>query len=175
MSARSFIVALAVLALIGLLTFGLLTKGSSKVEVGDPVPDKELPVLGGKGHRELADYRGEWVLVNLWASWCGPCRAEAPELERFYRHYQDRDLTVIGINTQDNSEDALAFLDEFDASYPQLRSVGNERSDAFGSTGVPENFLVDPEGRVAFVWPGPVDKRVLDENVVPILEGQATG
>ena len=53
---------------------------------------------------------------------------------------------MLGINVQDNSEDALAFLDEFQTTYPQLRSVGDERSDAFGSTGVPENFLVDPKG-----------------------------
>lgn len=172
MSTRSFLAFLAVCAVIGLLGFGLLSKGSAKVEVGDPAPDKALPVLdGGRGTGKIADYRGEWVLVNLWASWCDPCRDEAPELERWWREHRDEGVTVLGINVQDNSEDALAFLDEFETTYPQLRSVGDERSEAFGSTGVPENFLVNPKGRLALIVRGPVDETYLEENVDPIVEG----
>lgn len=169
---RSFLAFLAVLAVVGLLGFGLLSKGEAQIAVGDPVPDRELPVLGGEGSGSLADYRGRWVLVNLWASWCDPCREEAPELDRFARRYRDRGVSAVGINVQDNSEDALAFLREFDISYPQLRSVGDERSDAFGSTGVPENFLVDPRGRLALIWRGPVNQKFLEERVVPIVEGR---
>jgi thiol-disulfide isomerase/thioredoxin len=163
---------LAVLAVIGLLGFGLLSKGEAKIAVGDPVPDRELPVLAGPGTGSIGKYRGRWVLVNLWASWCVPCRQEVPELERFARRYRQRDLTVLGINVQDNSDDAIAFLGEYEPSYPQLRSVGEERSDAFGSTGVPENFLVDPRGRLALIWRGPVDERFLEERVVPIVVGE---
>jgi len=157
-----------VVAVVGLLGFGLLSEGEAKVAVGDPVPDRELPVLGGEGQGEIADYRGRWVLVNLWASWCPPCREEAPALERFHRRQRER-LTVLGINVQDNSGDALEFLRDYEATYPQLRSVGNERSDAFGSGGVPESFLVDPRGRLALIWRGPVDDRILAERVVPLL------
>ncbi len=171
MSARSLLAFLAVCAVIGLLGFGLLSKGTAKIEVGDRVPDKPLPVLGGSGEGEIADYRGDWVLVNLWASWCLPCRDEAPVLEHWWRAHRDEGATVLGINVQDNSEDALAFLDEFDSTYPQLRSVGDERSEAFGSTGVPENFLVDPRGRLALIWRGPVDDRFLSESVDPLVEG----
>jgi cytochrome c biogenesis protein CcmG/thiol:disulfide interchange protein DsbE len=169
-SARASAAFLAVLAVVGLLVFGLLSKGDSRVAVGDPVPDKELPVLGGEGQGSIADYRGRWVLVNLWASWCTPCREEAPVLERFSRRYRDEGVTVLGINVQDNSEDALAFLRSFPTTYPQLRSVGEERSSAFGATGVPENYLVDPRGRVAVVFPSPVDDRVLAEQFVPVIE-----
>jgi cytochrome c biogenesis protein CcmG/thiol:disulfide interchange protein DsbE len=169
--ARTFFVFLAVCAVIGLLGFGLLSKGSAKIAVGEPVPDKALPVLGGSGTGEIADYRGRWVLVNLWASWCGPCRGEAPELQRWWRAHRGRGATVLGINVQDNSEDALAFLDEFKTGYPQLRSVGDERSEAFGSTGVPENFLVNPKGRLALIWRGPVDAEFLRKSVDPIIEG----
>lgn len=172
MSARSFLVFMAVLAVIGLLGFGLLSKGAAEVAVGDPVPDRELPRLRGEGTGSIADLRGRWVLVNLWASWCGPCREETPVLERFHRRHRDEGLTVLGIDVQDNSADALAFLREYPTSYPQLRSVGDERSDAFGSTGVPENFLVDPQGRLALIWRGPVDDRFLRERVVPIFEGR---
>jgi cytochrome c biogenesis protein CcmG, thiol:disulfide interchange protein DsbE len=173
MSARAFLASLAVLAVLGLLGFGLLSKGETEISLGDAVPDRELPVLGGPGEGSIADYRGRWVLVNLWASWCGPCREEAPDLDRFARRYRERGVSVLGINVQDNSDDALAFLRESGVAYPQLRSVGDERSAAFGSTGVPENFLIDPRGRLALIWRGPVDERFLAENVVPLVAGRS--
>lgn len=173
MSARTFLAFLAVCAVIGLLGFGLLSKGEAKIAVGDPVPDKVLPVLGGSGQGSIAGYRGHWVLVNLWASWCGPCRQEAPELDSFAREYRKRGVTVLGIDVQDNSDDALAFLRENDVRYPQLRSIGDERSAAFGSTGVPENFLVDPRGRLALIWRAPVDREFLEKSVVPIIDGHS--
>ena len=79
-------------------------------------------------------------------------------------------MTVLGINVQDNQDDALAFLRSHATTYPQLRSVGDERSAAFGSTGVPENFLVDPQGRLALIRRGPVDDQILDQQVVPLIE-----
>ena len=88
MSSRSLLAFLGVCAVIGLLAFGLLSKGEAKIAVGDPAPDRELPVLGGPGQGSIADYRGRWVQVNLWASWCIPCRQEAPELDRFAHRYK---------------------------------------------------------------------------------------
>ncbi len=173
MGTRSFLAFLAVLAVVGLLAFGLINKGAAKIAVGDPVPDKALPALPGPGDGSIADYRGQWVLVNLWASWCIPCREEAPALERFYTDQGAGKTTVLGINVQDNEGDAVTFLREHPTSYPQLRSVGDERSDAFGSTGVPENFLVDPRGRLALIWRGPVDERFLDERVAPLIEASS--
>ncbi len=172
MSARAFLAFLAVCAVIGLLGFGLLSKGEAKIAVGEPVPDRELPVLDGPGQGSIADYRGRWVLVNLWASWCIPCRQEAPVLDRFARRYRKRGVSVLGIDVQDNSDDALAFVRDYHVAYPQLRSIGDERSAAFGSTGVPENFLVDPRGRLALIWRGPVDESFLEERIVPIVEGR---
>lgn len=173
MSARSLLAFLAVLAVVGLLAFGLLNKGAAKIAVGDPVPDKVLPALPGPGKGSIADHRGEWVLVNLWASWCVPCREEAPVLQDFYERNRERDTTVVGINVQDNEDDAVAFLREHPTGYEQLRSVGDERSDAFGSTGVPENFLVEPDGDLALIWRGPVDDQFLAERVEPLIEGHS--
>ena len=173
MSARSFVAFLAVLAVLGLLVYGLTSKGGANIEVGDPVPDKALPKLPGPGAGSIRVHRGEWVLVNLWASWCIPCRQEASVLEDFYRRERGHGTTVLGINVQDNRDDALAFMREHPAGYEQLRSVGDERSAAFGSTGVPENFLVDPRGRLAWIWRGPVDETLLRENVEPLIEGRA--
>jgi cytochrome c biogenesis protein CcmG/thiol:disulfide interchange protein DsbE len=170
-SARSFLAFLAVLAVVGLLAYGLLSKGTTRVAVGDPVPDKVLPALPGPGHGSIAEHRGEWVLVNLWVSWCIPCRQEAPVLESFYRRQHANNATVVGIDVQDNRDDAVAFLRDHPATYPQLRSVGDERIRAFGSTGVPENFLVNPQGKVALVRIGPVDDRFLHDRVEPLIEG----
>lgn len=173
MRARPLVAFLAVLAVLGLLVYGLASKGGANIEVGDPAPDKVLPKLPGPGTGSIAGHRGEWVLVNLWASWCIPCRQEASVLEDFYRRERGHDATVLGINVQDNRDDALAFMREHTAGYEQLRSIGDERSSAFGSTGVPENFLVDPKGRLAWIWRGPVDETLLRENVEPLIEGRA--
>jgi peroxiredoxin len=92
-------------------------------------------------------------------------------LDRFARRYRKHDLSVLGIDVQDNSDDALAFVREYRLDYPQLRSIGDERSAAFGSIGVPENFLVDPRGRLALIWRAPVNESILEKQFVPIVEG----
>ena len=167
MGARTFIVFLLVLAVLGLLGYGLLSKGEEALAVGDEAPDKELSTLDGTGTGSLADYRGEWVLVNFWASWCEPCRSEAPALEEFHRSHPDG-FTVVGINLDDNTGDAGAFVEEYGLNYPQLRDGdGRERRDAYGMTGFPESFLVDPEGRIALIRRGPVDDAYLAEFVEP--------
>jgi len=169
MSSKSFIVVIAVLAVIGLLGFGLISKGEASLAVGDRAPDKELSRLGQSGSAEIADYRGKWVLVNFWASWCIPCRQEAPALEEFQRQHGGSKFTVLGIDTRDLSDDGQAFVQRYGLSYPQLRDGDGGAAHGFGTTGVPENFLVDPEGTVRWLLPGPVDEQYLREQVEPFL------
>ena len=171
MSAKSFVVTMVVLAVIGLLGYGLLSKGGSTIAVGDPAPDKELSRLDGSGSGDLADYRGRWVLVNFWASWCEPCRSEAPALESFQRRHAPEGFTVVGINLDDATDDANEFVERYGLTYPQLRDGdGDDRRDAYGMTGFPESFLVDPHGNLALIRRGPVDERYLDEVVAPLIE-----
>jgi cytochrome c biogenesis protein CcmG/thiol:disulfide interchange protein DsbE len=165
---------MTVLAVIGLLGFGLLSKGEAKIAVGDAAPDKELQTLDGTGTGSIADYRGKWMLVNFWASWCEPCRSEAPALEAFQRAHAGEGFTVLGIDLDDATDDALAFVEQYGLTYPQLRDGdGEERRDAYGMTGFPESFLVDPEGRLALIHRGPVDEQMLQEQVAPLIEGSA--
>ncbi len=165
MGVRTFIVFMLVLAVLGLLGYGLLSKGEEALAVGDPAPDKELSTLDGTDTASLEDYRGKWVLINFWASWCEPCRDEAPALQEFHRAHPQR-FTVLGINLDDNTDDAGEFVEEYGLSYPQLRDGdGRERRDAYGMTGFPESFLVDPEGRIALIRRGPVDETYLAEYV----------
>src|SRR5262245_3336990 len=170
MSAKTFAVVIGVLAVIGLLGYGLISKGGSSLAVGDTAPDKELSSLIGSGSGEIADYRGKWVLVNFWASWCGPCRSEAPALESFQQQHGPDDFTVLGINLDDNTDDASAFVERYGLTYPQLRDGdGRERRDAYGMTGFPESFLVDPEGNIALIRRGPVDETYLAEYIEPMV------
>src|SRR3954451_8031945 len=132
MSARSFAVFAAVLAVVALLGYGVLSKGEGNLAVGDTAPDKVLPRLEGGGSGSLADYRGRWVLVNFWASWCGPCREEAPALEKFQRRHGGPGFTVVGIDTRDLSGDGRAFVKRFGLSYPQLRDGDGAAAHDFG-------------------------------------------
>jgi cytochrome c biogenesis protein CcmG/thiol:disulfide interchange protein DsbE len=175
-SARAFAVFLAILAVIALLGYGLLRKSSDSLAIGDPVPDAntQLPRLDGHGSASLADYRGRWVLVNVWASWCVPCRAESPALERFYEARRGPDFTILGIDTNDLTDDALGFTRRYRITYPQLRDgSGDFSQDELGTTGVPESFLVDPRGRLVLHRLGPVSDDYLRSNVVPYLTGEA--
>jgi cytochrome c biogenesis protein CcmG/thiol:disulfide interchange protein DsbE len=163
---------MAVLAVIALLAFGLLSKGSDNaIEVGQPMPDAALPALDGSGEGKIADYRGQWVLVNYWASWCAPCRDESPALERYYRVHRSDDFTILGVDTQDNSDDGLAFARENDLTYPLLHDGSGDEHDNLGMTGVPESVLVDPQGDVAVYQPGPFTQRTLDDRVTPLIQG----
>jgi cytochrome c biogenesis protein CcmG/thiol:disulfide interchange protein DsbE len=160
-----------VVALLGLLVFGLVSKGSSGLALGDPVPDRPLPRLEGDGEGSPADYRGRWVLVNFWASWCVPCREEAPALEEFQQQHGGPKFTVLGIDTRDLSDDGRAFVRQYGLSYPQLRDGDGDAAHDFGTTGVPENFLVDPAGKVRLLVRGPVGEEYLREQVEPLLPG----
>jgi cytochrome c biogenesis protein CcmG/thiol:disulfide interchange protein DsbE len=168
-SVRSSIAVLGVVAFVGLLVFGLVSKGSSSLAVGDAAPDGPLPRLEGGGTESLADYRGRWVLVNFWASWCLPCREEAPALERFQRRHGGPEFTVLGIATRDLSSDGRQFVQEYGLTYPQLRDGDGDVGDDFGTTGVPENFLVDPSGKVRLLFRGPISEDYLREEVAPLL------
>jgi cytochrome c biogenesis protein CcmG, thiol:disulfide interchange protein DsbE len=168
-SVRSFIAVLAVLALVGLLVFGLVSKGSSRVAVGEAAPATSLPRLEGGGDASLTRYKGRWVLVNFWASWCIPCRQEAPALEEFQHQHGGSQFTVLGIDTRDLTDDGQAFARHYKLSYPQLRDGNGNAAHSYGTTGVPENFLVDPMGIVRWELPGPVDEQYLREQVEPFL------
>lgn len=171
MSVRALLAFLAVVAVVGLLVFGLLSKGSTGVDVGEAAPAGALPRLEGTGSGSLADYRGRWVLVNFWASWCIPCREEAPVLEDFQRRHRGSRFTVLGIDTRDLSGDGQRFVRQYGLTYPQLRDGDGQRAHDFGTIGFPENFLVDPRGRLRLLRRGPVTEAYLRRYVAPLLPG----
>lgn len=169
MRIRSVIAVLVAVAIVALLVFGLVMKGNSRLAVGETAPSPTLPKLDEPGSGSLKEYRGKWVLVNFWASWCVPCRDEAPALEKFQKEHGGKTFTVLGIDTQDLSDDGTKFAEQFELSYPQLHDGNGDTGHEFGTTGVPENYLVEPNGKLAWGVAGPVDARILEEHVTPLI------
>lgn len=173
---RWVVIAVATL-LVGLLTYGVASQGTdttidSALSEGKrvPAPDSPLPRLGAAGDGTVDDYRGKVVLVNFWASWCPPCLAELPLLERTQKALAAKNATVLGINTRDNTEDALGFVDRFDLTFPSLRDGSGDIAEEWGVVQYPESFLLDKRGRVAALLRGPVTQKWIDEHVHPLVE-----
>ena len=112
---------------------------------------------------------GEVVVLNFWASWCDPCKAESPLLQRWHQRLSKQGGLVLGVDVQDLSGDARAFVDEFRLTYPMLRDGPGKLRDDFGILGLPETFVVDRQGRIAAAQRGVVDDEFMRERVVPLL------
>lgn len=167
----------AVLALVGLLAYGVSSKGSDRsldhaLASGKhpPAPALDLPRLDGGGSLSLASLRGKVVLVNYWASWCPPCRDEAPLLERWHKRMLKGGGTVLGVDVLDTSGDARAFMREHHLTYPSLRDGDGRTQGRFGVGGYPESFVIDRQGRVVALRRGTVDDRFMRTSVEPLLE-----
>jgi cytochrome c biogenesis protein CcmG, thiol:disulfide interchange protein DsbE len=166
-----------VLALVALLAYGL-SQNEPDRSVEDALargeleqaPALELPKLSGGGDGSLADYRGDVVVLNFWASWCEPCREESPLLERWHKRMAGQGGTVLGVDVLDVSGDAQDFIDEYGLSYPMLKDKDGDALESFGVVAYPETFVIDRKGRITAVRRGPVDEAFLRAEVAPLLE-----
>ncbi len=143
---------------------------------GQPAPDFALvrmPMNADETQSDtvrLSDFRGKVVVLNFWASWCGPCRIEHPELVATARAYRDRDVVVLGILYNDQQNAARAWLREMGGEeYPTLLDPGTRTAIDYGLTGVPETVIVDRNGTVAFKRIGIVDREMLAREIEPLL------
>lgn len=156
---------LVAVALVGLLAYGLVSRSTTDTiaqAVADgrfpPAPSRTLPVLGSEETSSVAALRGQVVLLNFWASWCIPCRDEAPVLERAQRQLVAADAgSVLGVTVDDSPPASLRFVDQHNIGFPSVRDVGQELGRRYDTGGVPESFLIDRQGRIVALRRGPID------------------
>ena len=117
----------------------------------------------------LSDYRGKVVLVNLWASWCPPCRAEMPDLIKYYNDHQADGLVLLSVNSQDNASSAQQFIRETQMTFPVLFDPNGNVGQVFRTDGLPDTFLIDRAGNLRFSWTGQISPAILDQRVTPLL------
>jgi len=133
-----------------------------------PAPDFSLTSFDGETIR-LSELRGQVVVINFWASWCPPCREEAPYLEETWRKYQDKGVVFIGVDYVDVEPEALAYIEEFNITYfngPDLRTA---ISQAYNIQGVPETFFISKNGEVGHVHVGPLFPPDLEREIDNLL------
>jgi cytochrome c biogenesis protein CcmG/thiol:disulfide interchange protein DsbE len=167
------LISIAGLSLIGLLVYGISTRAASRtldtlVHEGQrptaPDASRALPVLGHSGAGSLSAQRGKVVLLNFWASWCVPCEAEAPLLQRSQAQLARNRATVLGVTYLDTSPDSEAFVRRYHLSYPNLRDNDNgDFAHAYGTDQLPESFIVDRRGRIVAIARGEIEQKFIDK------------
>lgn len=138
--------------------------------VGGRAPSFILALFDGRVIR-LEDFRGKAVLLNFWASWCIPCRAEARALEEAWQKYKERDVVFLGVNIQDKEEDARAFMKEFGITYLNGRDESGKIAIDYGVWGIPETFFIDPQGRITYKHAGELRVPVITAKLDGALKG----
>lgn len=133
-------------------------------------PEFELERLDGDGELRLSSLQGKVVVVNTWASWCIPCKEEAPYLEQLWRDNRDRGVVVVGLNAKDLSSDARRFVSRFDLTFPVVRDGSGDTIRKWGVTGFPETFVLDREGRVVEAFVGAVNSDEDKERLSSAIE-----
>jgi cytochrome c biogenesis protein CcmG/thiol:disulfide interchange protein DsbE len=129
------------------------------VTLGSEAPDFKAKVLGSNSYKTLADYKGQVVVLNVWATWCEPCRQELPSLERLYQEYGPKGLKLVAVSIDDYvSEDSIrAFAKNFGITFEVLHDSTHAIERVYQTTGYPETFVIGPEGTIRKKWIGPDD------------------
>jgi len=160
---RRFLITILVIApLLGLLAYGFTRDARyiSSLLMGRQAPPFTANLFNGE-KRSLDELRGKVVFLNFWASWCPPCRAEARELEAAWQKFKNNNVVFLGIDIQDTEEDALAFLKEFNITYPNGRDASGKIAIDYGVWGIPETFFIDPEGRITYKHVGALGSAIV--------------
>ncbi|MFT4800186.1 MAG: peroxiredoxin [Candidatus Azotimanducaceae bacterium] len=159
------------IAIIALLASAVV----NAVELEDTVPDFTLKSMGGQNLR-LEEFRGQVVLINFWASWCGPCRQEMPILQKIHERYEPLGFTVLGINVDDNQEKARKIAERLNLNFPLLLDTGQFVSEAYDVNAMPYSVLVSRDGKINYIHRGykPGDENQYVNRLKQLLRVPAT-
>ncbi|MGE8077971.1 peroxiredoxin family protein [Peribacillus loiseleuriae] len=138
------------------------TNGQARpvVKIGSPAPDFELTTLSGE-QVKLSDYRGKVVILNLWATWCPPCKAEMPEMQGFYEKSRNSDITLLSVNltSQEKDEQAVAdFVAKYQLTFPILLDKKDTVGKQYKTLSIPTSYIIDREGIIREKVIGPMDE-----------------
>jgi cytochrome c biogenesis protein CcmG/thiol:disulfide interchange protein DsbE len=157
----------SVLGLLGILGWGLIRVQAGPRSSG-VAPDFTLYTFGGD-EITLSELRGQVVVINFWASWCPPCKEEAPYLEQMWRKYKDQGVVFLGVDYVDTEPEALAYIAEFDITYPNGPDLRTDISQAYRIQGVPETFFVAKDGTLKGVKVGPLFPPELEDRIEELI------
>jgi cytochrome c biogenesis protein CcmG/thiol:disulfide interchange protein DsbE len=160
-------------ALVGLLVYGVV-HGGDNTSLDDAVKAGKLPtapgatlkrpMLDGSGDASLADYKGQVVVLNFWASWCEPCKDEAPVLQKAQSELASAHAgTVLGATYEDAADDSKGFERSRKITYPSVRDLGTDLARKYGTNKLPETFVLDRQGRVVAISRGQISQKFLDQ------------
>jgi len=152
---------LVLLGIFGYAIFGNRVFLQPSPLVGSEAPDFTLNLLNGE-ELKLSDLKGKVVLLNFWASWCGPCKEEALALEASWGKYKDKPVVFLGINVWDDRDSALAYLNRFGGGYLNGIDQKGEIAVDYGVAGVPETYFIDPSGKIVDKYTGPLTEESID-------------
>ena len=176
MAWRRLFITLAIIApLLWLLAFGFQRNARY---INSPLIAKEaapftLTLFDGQ-KVTLEELRGKAVFLNFWASWCLPCRAEAKDLEAAWQRIKDKNMVFIGVALQDTDENARAFVQEFNVTYPNGRDDSGKTAVNYGVWGIPESFFIDPQGRITYKHVGGIGAAMVTTKLEEALRGVVT-
>lgn len=162
---------IGLIALLGLLFVGLLRTQQGPVAIGRKAPDFTLVSFSGDEF-QLSQLNGKVVVLNFWASWCKPCEQEAADLEAAWRYYQPGgEVVFLGVAWTDTEKKSLTYLERFDITYPNGPDLGTRISQAYRTTGVPETYIIDRNGNLAYVKLSPfLSLQEIRMAIDPLLE-----
>jgi DsbE subfamily thiol:disulfide oxidoreductase len=144
-------------------------KGIHKAIQGKSVGDFALTDIEGETIH-LSDYQGKFVLLNAWATWCPPCRAEMPDLNDFYLTHQDKGFEILAINAGETRDTAAQFANSLGLRFKVILDSDGKVLNGLGITGFPTSILIDPEGKVAMIHIGMIFPEDLNNKVLPFLQ-----